>query len=128
MDAQKIDPRSAGRDSRSKLPGSGESTSTNQPTQNGSICYVFGVLFPILYLPLSSRNRNHFLRFHCFQSLLLMSIWAPLLLKVTRTNWILSAISLLFLIAWIVSMVKAGRGMMYRLPLIGAVAARIEKL
>ena len=45
---------------------------------NGGICYVFGVLYPLLYLlSVSCERQQRFLRFHRFQCLFLFALWFP---------------------------------------------------
>jgi len=49
-------------------------TAVNEITPSGGLCYAFGILFPLFYLIFGGRNQNNFLRFHCFQCLILFSI------------------------------------------------------
>jgi len=93
---------------------------------NGLVCYVFGIFFPLLYLLLVRRGRqNSFLRFHCFQCLILFVIWSPFML-VRLPHGLAGGLSetgfLLCLLAWIVAMVQAGRRKRFHLPVIGRVA------
>jgi len=98
---------------------------------NGLICYVFGVLFPVLYLLSIRRIRQYsFLRFHCFQCLILFVLWSPFLLMSLAEVWAqyVSMIgSLLGLLAWLVAMVQAGRRRYFHLPLIGIMAERLAQ-
>jgi uncharacterized membrane protein len=90
---------------------------------NGGICYVFGVLYPLLYLLSVSRERQQrFLRSHCFQCLFLFGLLVPLLYVRWRP---LSILSLILIIGWIVAMIQARRGKMFRLPLLGYLADRL---
>ena len=99
------------------------------PVANGSICYLFGVLFPLLYLLSRPHDRNPVLRFHCFQSLLLFTIWAPLvLLNRSIANPLLGLTVVLGGVAWIVAIIKAKKGKTFRLPVIGALADWLSKL
>ena len=45
-------------------------------TSNGSKCYMFGILFPLLFLLADRDRRDYFIRFHCFQCLLFCSLVA----------------------------------------------------
>ena len=93
----------------------------------GSICYVFGVLFPLLYLLSVSRDRqNRFLRFHCFQCLFLFALLLPLLFVRSGVLRYVSALACpLLLVGWIVAMIQARRGKMFHLLLLGYFADRL---
>ena len=42
-------------------------------------CYLFGILFPVLYLAaIRSSKQGPQIWFHCFQSLTFFSVWLPL--------------------------------------------------
>jgi uncharacterized membrane protein len=114
----------------SSSPARDHAESANERTPNGAICYLWGVGFPLLYLPGARRNRNHYLRFHCFQSLILFSIWlaalffeVPWLHPAIKAIWVLTGF-----IAWVVAAVMAGKRRMFHLPIIGDVAEWLEKL
>jgi len=92
-------------------------------TQNGGICYAFGVLYPLLYLLSVFREKQHrFLRFHCFQCLFLFAILVPLLYVRSR---LVSFVCLILVVGWLVAMVQARSGKMFRLPLLGYQADRL---
>lgn len=92
-------------------------------TPNGGICYIFGVLYPLLYLLSVPREKQHrFLRFHCFQCLLLFLLLVPLMYVKWRP---VSFVSLLLIVGWIVAMIQARRRKMFHLPLLGYVAERL---
>ncbi len=97
-----------------------------ETTRDGRICYLFGVLFPLLYLFTVPHKRNPFLRFHSFQSLLLFSLLLPWtfvrILDVSSVEPAMAFVPLVVFVGWLVSMIQAGRGKMFRLPLLGAVA------
>jgi uncharacterized membrane protein len=100
--------------------------SSTETIPSGGICYVFGVLFPLIYL--LSRRRNHqstFLRFHCIQCLILFLLWVPFMVLRIGPNYISSIGFLLGLVGWLLAMIQAKRKKLFHLPLIGWVAERL---
>jgi len=94
-------------------------------TPNGAACYLFGILFPLTYLLSRPRERNDFLRFHCFQCLILFSTVLPLMIirdHVPRGEYLASLLLVIWLFAWIISMIMAARQKMFHLPVIGELA------
>jgi uncharacterized membrane protein len=83
-------------------------------------------LFPLLYLLAVPHKRNPFLRFHCFQCLALFSLLLPwAFVSILDVSWAKPAMAFMppvVFVGWLVSMVQAGRGKMFRLPLLGPVA------
>jgi uncharacterized membrane protein len=108
-------------------------TAYSQPASglSGVNCYIWGILFPLLYLATAPRRQNQFIRFHCFQSLVLFFIWVPLnfIPRFSRTEGtIVSAISFICLASWIIAMIQAYRGKMFHLPGLGILAEWLAKL
>lgn len=101
-------------------------TSTDRP--RGHICYVFGVFFPVLYLSFVRRGRQHpFLRFHCMQCLLIFALLIPL--ELWNSKHVSNAASFAFvilIIGWLVAMIQAGGGKMFKLPVLGGIAERLS--
>lgn len=100
------------------------------PTSNfprGGVCYLYGVLYPLVYLLSVRRDRqNRFLRFHCFQCLLLFVVLIPLLFVRSGPGARATGfISLVLFVGWIVAMIQAQRGKVLRLPLLGYIADRL---
>jgi uncharacterized membrane protein len=96
-----------------------------EPNPSGALCYAFGILFPILYLLTRSRREsNYFLRFHCFQCLLLWGMyWVLFLLShFSHLKLAIAALYVLGLVAWLTAWIMASRRKMFRLPFIGALA------
>jgi len=93
-------------------------------TPSGGICFAFGVLFPFVYLIVTHRPmQKPFLRFHCFQCLILFALWIPLIISRPFGPARISSIgSLVFLVAWLVATIQAERRKRFHLPIIGAVA------
>jgi uncharacterized membrane protein len=93
----------------------------------GLACYAFGVLFPLLYLLFVRRERQEpFVRFHCFQCLILFALLTPLhFADFGRLNQVSEWAFFLLVVGWFVAMIQAGRGKTLRLPLIGHLAGRL---
>ena len=88
----------------------------------GALCYLLGwVTGAILWFSVPKTNK--FIHFHAMQSIIfsvvlmvifLVLSWVPVI------GWIISGIvGLLAFLLWIVLMVKAYQGQMYKLPVIG---------
>ena len=92
----------------------------------GLACYAFGVLFPLLYLLFVRRERQEpFVRFHCIQCFFLFALLTPLhFIDFGRLNQVSEYAFLLLFVGWFVTMIQAGRGKTFRLPLIGYLAGR----
>ena len=118
------------------------SSSGSVPTVDSSNDNVMGalayLLIPaILFLVIEPYNKNRFIRFHSFQSIFftLASIgfniaWTVLagILSFVGIGFILwmiyPLISLLLFAVWIILIVKAFQGQMYKLPWIGDLAEK----
>jgi uncharacterized membrane protein len=99
----------------------------------GMIAY-FTIIPAIVFLVMEPYNRNRFVRFHSFQCLFFAVAWTvlwialgvvahiPFLGWMTVLVWPL--VSLAGLILWIVLLLKANQGQMYKLPLIGDMAEK----
>jgi|SRR5271165_339987 len=98
-----------------------------EPVPNAAICYLFGILVPLLYLSSAKLRRSSAdLRFHCFQCLLLWCVWMPsFFVHVKAVEPFLTVLSLLCAVAWVTAMVQAARGKMFRIPGIGSLAKRL---
>ena len=100
-------------------------TATPGISQNlaGMLCYIF--FAAIIFLLVEPYNRNRFIRFHAFQSLLFTVAWVVLhgVVVIPYLGWALWPImELAFLICWIVLLIKAYQGVMFKLPVIGEFA------
>ena len=93
----------------------------------GQRCYIWGILFPVLYLSTVRRDRQDpFLRFHCMQCLLLFALWIPLgIWNNKHASSIASIAFIVLVIAWLIAMVQAGRRKMFNLPVLGQIAERL---
>jgi uncharacterized membrane protein len=102
----------------------------------GALAYILGLITGIVFLVLAPYNQNKFVRFHAFQSIFLHVAWIVLwiidTIITTMLPWSLMIISsLLWLVialgglaVWIFCMVKAYNNEMFKLPVIGDIAAK----
>ncbi len=104
-----------------------EKTSTGlQENVAGLLCYVLGWVSGLVFILLEAENK--FVRFHAMQSIIVFGIlniigivfgWIPWLGLVIG-----SLVGLLGFVLWIVLMVKAYQGVMYKLPVAGDLAEK----
>lgn len=99
----------------------------------GMLAYVT-IIPAILFLVLEPYNKKKFIRFHAFQSIFFCVAWIalsiglrifftiPFLGWATLLLWPL--ISLAGFVIWIVLLLKANQGQMYKLPFIGDLAEK----
>ena len=96
----------------------------------GALCYFLGWVTGVI-LWFSVPKSKKFIRFHAMQStvvsvvimvVLIVLEWIPII------GWIISGlVGLLAFVLWIVLMVKAYQGQMYKLPVIGDLADKWSK-
>jgi uncharacterized membrane protein len=109
--------------------------STGGMTDNvaGMLAYV--TIFPaIIFLVVEPYNKNRFIRFHAFQCLFFAVAWTVLwialniIVHIPFLGWltilIWPLVGLAGLIIWIVLLLKANQGQMYKLPVIGDMAEK----
>ncbi len=108
-------------------PQPGPKTSTGlQENVAGLLCYVLGWVTGVIFLLLE--NKNRFIRFHAIQSICVFGAitvieiifgWIPII------GWIINyIIGVVAFILWIVFMVKAYQGQMWKFPWAGKFAER----
>jgi len=107
-----------------------------QPNIAGALCYPAGFITGIVFLALQPYGRDHFVRFHAFQSIFLSAGWmvlhfalGMLLPLLPWTMWHLVAslstlVSLAFFCLALWLMYKAYSHERFKLPLIGDVAEK----
>lgn len=96
----------------------------------GLLAYLF--IPAIIFLVVEPYNKNRFIRFHSFQGIFFGVAWAVIgtilgtvLMVIPILGWLISFVIWLgFLIAWIVLMIKAFQGTMFKLPVIGDLAEK----
>jgi uncharacterized membrane protein len=99
----------------------------------GMLAYVT-IIPAIIFLVIEPYNRSRFVRFHAFQSIFFAIAWTalwialsfivhiPLLGWLTILIWPL--VGLAGLVIWLVLLLKANQGQMWKLPLIGDMAEK----
>ena len=103
----------------------GSATGIEKP-RSGAICYVFGVVYPLLYLlSVPKRRQQPFLRFHCIQCLLLFALMCPLA-WCGRFSKVADVAFPILAIGWLVAIIQAQRGKTFKLPLLGQLAAYVS--
>jgi len=92
----------------------------------GLLCYVLGFITGIVFLLLEKENT--FVRFHAIQSIITFGgffIVNLFLSLIPFLGWVLGLlVSLLSIVVWIICMIKAYQGEMFKLPVIGEIAAK----
>ena len=102
-------------------------TSTGM-TQNvaGLLCYLAGWITGLIFFLIEKENR--FVRFHAMQSIITFGSLTVLFMVlgfIPLVGWMLMPIlAILQLILWIVLMVKAYQGQLFKLPMIGDIAEK----
>jgi uncharacterized membrane protein len=99
----------------------------------GMLAYVT-IIPAIIFLVVEPYNKSRFIRFHSFQSIFFSVAWTamwivlnivahiPLLGFLTVLIWPL--IGLAGLVIWIILLLKANQGLMFKLPVIGDLAEK----
>ena len=95
----------------------------------GLLCYVLGWVTGIVFLV--TEKDNKFVRFHAVQSIVVfgaLTIVAIILSFIPIVGWIINTIlGIAAFILWIVLMMKAYQGTMYKLPIAGDLAEKYSK-
>ena len=99
----------------------------------GMLCYIT-IIPAIIFLVMEPYNRNRFVRFHAFQNIFFCVAWIVLWVALTFVGMIpvLGWLTLLLwpllglggLIIWIILLIKANQGQMFKLPIIGDLAEK----
>ena len=102
----------------------GKSSTGIQPNVAALLSYALGIVSGVVFFLIEKENK--FVRFHAMQSIIafgalfVLQIALPI---VPFIGWILAPfVSLLALVIWILSMIKAYQGEMFKLPVIGDIA------
>ena len=104
----------------------GKTSSGIQPNVAGLLAYVLGLVTGIIFLLIEKENK--FVRFHAIQSiglsvgLMVVSIVLNVLPVIGVALGLL--VNLAGLALWIVCMVKAYQGELFRVPVLGDIAAK----
>ena len=101
------------------------STGMNQNVA-GLLCYLAGWVTGLIFFLIEKENR--FVRFHAMQSIITfggLSVLSIVLTWVPFIGWILlPLVSIVWLILWVILMVKAYQGQLFKLPMIGDMAEK----
>ena len=104
-------------------------------TDNVAGMLAYFTIFPaIVFLVMEPYNRNRFIRFHSFQCLFFAVAWTVLWIALSIfahipfLGWLSILIWPLIILAgfivWIILVIKANQGQMYKLPFIGDMAEK----
>jgi uncharacterized membrane protein len=95
------------------------------PNMAGGLAYIT-IIPAIIFLVVAPYNRDQFVRFHSWQSLILGvgSLVVHIVLRlIPFFGWIASALfSILVLVLWLIAMLKAFQGVEWKIPVIGDLA------
>lgn len=99
----------------------------------GMLAYVT-IVPAIIFLVIEPYNRSRFVRFHCFQSIFFAVAWTVLWIALSfvgmipilgwATILIWPLLGLGGLILWVILLLKANQGQMFKLPVIGEMAEK----
>jgi uncharacterized membrane protein len=108
-----------------EAPQTSPKTSTGlEQNVAGLLCYVLGWITGIIFLVLEKDNK--FVRFHAVQSIVVFGAYTVLAIIfgwIPFAGWILNTIlGIAAFILWVILMVKAYQGQMYKLPVSGDIA------
>ena len=123
---------------RASSPAVPASTGAMADNVAGMLAYIT-IIPAIIFLVLEPYNKSRFVRFHCFQNIFLhvaaLVLWIGLFIVsavlafipilghlVAFLLWMLLSIGIL--IIWIVLLLKANQGQMWKLPIIGDIAEK----
>lgn len=110
-----------------KKPGT-SSTINLEPNVAALLCYIG--LWVTGFIMLLLERENKFTRFHAIQSIIIfgfLSVAGVLLSRIPLLGPFFSAtVGVLFLVLWLVLMVNAYQGQLYRIPVAGDLALRIS--
>jgi uncharacterized membrane protein len=99
----------------------------------GMLAYVT-IIPAIVFLMIAPYNRNKFIRFHSFQSIFFTVAWIALSIALSivaaipvlgwLTLLIWPVVGLAGLAIWVILLIKANQGQMWKLPMIGDMAEK----
>jgi uncharacterized membrane protein len=102
-------------------PGAAETSTGLAPNVAGLLCYVLGWISGIVFLVLEKKSK--FVKFHAWQSIMTFGVLTVVYLVLSSIpiiGWVLGPIiGLLGLVLWIILMIQAGTGKMWKLPWVG---------
>lgn len=103
----------------------GKCSTGMQPNVAGLLCYLFGWITGLIFILIEKENK--FVRFHALQSIMvsggLMIIQIALAITMVGIAFI-PIVGLAQLVLWILMMIKAYQGELFKLPLVGDIAQK----
>src|ERR1700747_992017 len=123
----------AGRAAASTPPPPTSSTGGMSDNVAGMLAYVT-IIPAIIFLVMEPYNKSRFIRFHAFQCLFFAVAWTALwiglniIVHIPFLGWLTillwPLVGLAGFIIWIILLLKANQGQMYKLPVVGDMAEK----
>jgi uncharacterized membrane protein len=92
-----------------------------QPNIAGLLCYVAGWITGIVFLVIEKKSQ--FVKFHAWQSIMtfaVLNVAYLIFFRIPVIGWVITwIISILSFVLWIILIIQAGTGKMWKLPLVG---------
>ncbi len=117
----------------STVPATTASTGAASDNMIGMLAY-FTFIPALIFILIEPYNRNRFIRFHAFQSLFFNLAWFVLwfglriIVHIPFFGWITvflwPLVWLAGFIVWLILVIKANQGQMYKMPVIGDMAEK----
>jgi len=109
--------------------GGGSSSTPLTDNAAAALCYLFGVFTGVLFLVWAPYSQNKNIRFHAYQSILLMAAWIGIHILLSFFPWSVryplgSLLQVAGLLLWLFMMWKAYNNEKIVLPVIGPVAEK----
>jgi len=106
----------------SETPATPAQTSIGlQPNIAGLLCYVAGWITGIIFLVIEKKSQ--FVKFHAWQSIMtfaVLNVAYLIFFRIPVIGWVITwIISILSFVLWIILIIQAGTGKMWKLPWIG---------
>ena len=107
----------------------GKTSSGMQANVAGLLCYLLGVITGIIFILIEKENK--FVRFHAMQSIIVFGglfVINMILFFIPVVGWVLMPlVGILGLILWVVLMIKAYQGELFKVPIAGDIAEKNTK-
>jgi uncharacterized membrane protein len=107
------------------IPAQGKSSTGLDANVAAALTYLVGFITGVVFLAVEKDNR--FVRFHAWQSTMVFGalFLIQVVLTITVVGWVLMApLFLVQLVIWVLCMIKAFQGEMFKLPVIGEMAEK----
>lgn len=95
----------------------------------GALAYIT-IIPAIIFLVLEPYNRNPFIRFHAFQCIVLAicAFITSMIVAVPILGWLIGLVMTpVWFVAWLVCVIKAYQGKMFKLPILGNFAENLAR-